>query len=61
MKNTKKIKKNDLYDDNDSFVSKVPQKKKGKLQPVEKIKSKNKKFLDELYDDDDILDDSIRK
>ena len=60
MKKTKKIKKNDLYDDNDSFVSKVPQKKKGKLQPVEKIKSKNNKFLDEVYDDD-ILDDSIRK
>jgi hypothetical protein len=60
MKNTKKIKKNDLYDDRDSYIEKVPQKKKGKLQPVEKIKSKNNKFLDELYDDD-ILDDSIRK
>lgn len=53
MKHTKKMRKDDLYDDHREVLEKNSKKKKAKLQPVEKIKSNKKKFLEELYDEQD--------
>ena len=51
MKHTKKMRKDDLYEDRKNVAEKNSKKKKAKLEPIEKIKSNKKKFLDDLYDD----------